>query len=273
MDQLTTAVEHHYGTGRIMQNIMAAMQNAGKDLGNLTLDDLAPVDEFHIRGREGTMELAGLVPLKPGTRVLDVGCGIGGSSRYLAITYKCKVTGVDLTHEFVHVAAKLSHMIGLDGSIDYQQGSALDLPFEDKSFDVSWTQHVQMNIADKHKFYAEMARVLVPGGRLVFHDIFRGPSGDPHYPVPWADDPSISSLVTPDTALEICANLGLRKQVWEDTTQKSLAWIEMMASRPPAPDRPGLNVLMEAATKVKMGNIIRSLKENRLAVIQAVWQK
>ena len=106
--------------------------------------------------------------------VLDVGCGIGGPARFLATKFGCKVTGIDLTPEFIDVARDLNARVGLGDTIDLRVADALDLPFPDASFDVVWTQHVSMNIADKPGLYAELGRVLRPGGRLAFFDVVAG---------------------------------------------------------------------------------------------------
>ncbi len=178
------SVEQHYGRGRILDSILGALRGAGKDLSRLRPDDLAPVDEFHVRGREATVELARRASLAPGARVLDVGSGLGGSARYLAAEHQCLVEGVDLTREYVDVANALARMVGLSDRVAFRQASALDMPFDDESFDVVWTEHVQMNIAEKRSFYCEIARVLRPEGLLLFHDIFEGDGAPLHYPAP-----------------------------------------------------------------------------------------
>jgi len=275
MDPVTSSVERHYGHTGIYESIVDALKEQGMDTTRLQSDDLAMIDEFHVRAREGTVELAGRHSFKPGTRVLDVGCGIGGSSRFLATKLGCNVTGIDLTHEFVDTAIRLSELVGLDGSVKFQQASALELPFADNSFDVVWTQHVQMNIQDKRRFYSEMARVLVPGGRLVFHDIFQNEDRQPYFPVPWAAEPSISFLTTPEKARSIIESLGLRIIDWEETTAKSLAWMQMMAEKAKAAPKPmpGLQIVMGDQTKVRLENAMRSLADDRIRVIQAVAEK
>lgn len=172
--------------------ILSALQKSGKDMNSLTIDDLAPVDEFHIRGREATASLAHLLggDLKPNYYVLDVGSGIGGPSRYIASKFRCHVIGLDLVDEYCSVAKMLARKVGLDKLVDYRQGDATNMPFENSSFDILWIQHASMNIADKSKLYSEMHRVLKPMGRLVIYDIYKGYNKEEQsttnfkYPVP-----------------------------------------------------------------------------------------
>ena len=187
------AVEAHYTRRSLGETILAALREAGKDLEHLTPDDLAPVDEFHSGQRNATVRLAQLAQVSGGEDVLDVGCGIGGPSRFLAKAFGCRVTGLDLTAEFVEVANMLAHRTGLAGKVTYRQGDALDLPFPDASFDLVWSQNAAMNIADRDRLYGEMRRVLRPKGRLAIQDVAAGPGGEPHYPMPWAKEKSLFS--------------------------------------------------------------------------------
>lgn len=268
------AVSDHYQTGDLGSRILAALRAAGKDLSALTLDDLAPVDEFHIRGRAATEELAEWAEIRSGHQVLDVGSGLGGTSRYLAAATGCRVTGLDLTEEYCRVAGMLSEKVGLDGRTAFRQGSALELPFSDARFDIVWTEHVQMNIADKEGFYGEMVRVLKPGGRLAFHDILAGPGGGPRFPVPWAGDPSISHLFSGESLQAVLAALGLVPERWEDTSGASAAFFRGVLKRlrkegwMPL----GLHLLMGDEAEEKFANMLRNLEEDRVRVVQAVMR-
>jgi MPBQ/MSBQ methyltransferase len=217
-------VERHYGRRQIFESIMRALRDMRKDVSKLSPADLALVDEFHTRGRAATIELARRAALTPGLKVLDIGCGLGGSARYLVSEYGCHVTGIDLTKEYVDAASAIAELVGMKNLITFHQASALDLPFPDGSFDVVWTEHVQMNVADKRAFYRQIARVLTPHGRLLFHDVFQGPGGALHYPVPWAEDASISVLETPETVRNILEGLGFSVLDWEDKSQLSREW-------------------------------------------------
>jgi SAM-dependent methyltransferase len=213
--------------------------------------------------------------LKPGLKVLDVGSGLGGSTRYLAAEHQCRATGIDLTKEYVDVANALAELVGLKGVVEFHQGSALEMPFADGSFDVVWTEHVQMNIADKRAFYTEITRVLAPGGHLLFHDIFQGTGGPPHYPVPWAEDNSISFLAPPETVRAILEEQGFDILDWEDKTRHSLDWFAATAEKieQSGPPPLGTHLLMGDTARNKFKNVIQNLKEARVVVVQALAKK
>lgn len=275
MNSVREQVEHHYSKGRILDSILSALRETGKDLARLKPVDLAPVDEFHIRGREASVELARRASFKPGARVLDLGSGLGGSARYLAAEHQCQVTGIDLTQEYVDVASALAGMVGLSDRVVFRQASALDLPFDDGSFDVVWTQHVQMNIEHKKAFYGESARVLRTKGLLLFHDIFRGDGGPLYYPVPWAEESSISFLSAPDEVSEILEESGFIIRDWVDTSELSLQWIvaTMEKLKELGPPPLGSHLLMGDTAKKKIENAKRNLSEGRIVVYQACAEK
>src|SRR5262249_31172807 len=155
-----------YGTAPLRERVNEALDRAGLGRGMLRWSDLILLDQFHVRGLAATRELAEALNIETGSELLDIGCGLGGPARFLAATYGCRVTGVDLSQPFVDVATMLSERCGLKEKTVFHQADALKLPFADESFPLAWTQHVAMNIADRTRLYAETARVLQPGGRL-----------------------------------------------------------------------------------------------------------
>jgi ubiquinone/menaquinone biosynthesis C-methylase UbiE len=268
------AVADHYKRPALGDVILTALKAAGKDIEHLTPDDLAPVDEFHSGGRNATVRLAQLAQIRNGERVLDVGCGIGGPSRYLASQLGCQVTGLDFTAEFVALAGMLARRTRLADKVAYRQGDALDLPFPDGSFDVVWSQNAAMNIADRDRLYSEMRRVLTPAGRLALQEIAAGPAGEPFYPTPWATDKSISFLSTPESTRAALERSGSRVLVWQDTTEEALQQqtartkaIET-GSLPPL----GLHILIGEAFPTVTKNMLRNLQEGRLKLFNAVLQ-
>lgn len=261
-------VDNQYGIDNLLQKIETGLKLAGKDINALKVDDLMPVDEFHTRGRKATREMADLVNLKATDRVLDVGCGIGGTARHLAEEYKCSVIGVDLTEAYVSAGTRLTELVNLNDKVVLRQASALDLPYEDEKFDIVWTQHVQMNIADKHRFYSEIARVLKPGGRLLFHDVFRNSGDSPVYPVPWADDESMSVLVTENQARSIIEDAGLFIDQWIEKLQESNEFFNRVLNRIEAGGHAplGIHLLMGDNAEDKLRNYAHNLRTKRLSV-------
>jgi SAM-dependent methyltransferase len=268
------AVEDHYTRRALGDTILSALREAGRDLEHLTPDDLAPVDEFHSGQRNATVRLAQLAGVAGAEDVLDVGCGIGGPSRFLAKAFGCRVTGIDLTAEFVEVASMLARRTRLAGKVTYRQGDALDLPFADASFDLVWSQNAAMNIADRDRLYAEMRRVLKPAGRLAIQDVAAGPGGEPYYPTPWAKDKSISFLFPPEVTREKLERAGFRVVAWHDPTRESLEQALARAkaletgSLPPL----GLHILIGPNFPTVSKNMVRNLEEARITLINAVLE-
>ncbi len=271
MPKTQQLINTHYGVSGILDSIQDALTAMGKNMDHLIPADLVLVDAFHLRGRESTLELADRAGIQPGLIVLDVGCGLGGSVRYLASELECNVTGIDLTEEYVNVATALSKLVGLENKVQFHHASALELPFENETFDLIWTEHVQMNIEDKRLFYEEIFRVLKPGGRLLFHDIFLGDAGEPHYPVPWASEPSFSFLWPLNKVRNTLEAIGFSITNWEDKTRPSEEFLKKMKEAGPQPL--GIHLLMGDTALIKIQNVLRNLQENHICVIQAVAEK
>jgi ubiquinone/menaquinone biosynthesis C-methylase UbiE len=261
-------VDIYYGIGNIFEKIKTGLRSAGKDIDSLTVDDLLPIDEFHTRGRKATREIAELSNIKAFDLVLDVGCGLGGTARYLAQQYKCSVMGIDLTREYISVGTKLTSLVNLDDRVKLRHGSALDIPYEDERFDTVWTQHVQMNVADKKRFYAEIVRVLKPGGCFLFHDVFRKGEKSAFYPTPWAEDESMSVLATETEAQVILAEVGLAVDHWIGKVQESVEFFKAVLARMEAKGYPplGIHLLLGDNAKDKFRNYARNLSEDRMTV-------
>ena len=268
-------VEAHYAKQDLESSILAALVAAGIDLDHLKPEDLAPVDEFHICGRKATLELARAIHLDESMQVLDVGSGLGGASRCLALEYGCHVTGLDLTEEYCRVATALARRLGLESLVSYRHGNALEMPFADASFDVLWTQHATMNIADKGRLYREIWRVLKPGGVLAGYDVLAGTGGAVHFPVPWAREPSISFLLTPQVLRETLEGTGFEMLVWRDTTEAGRVWFRRLGEkiRNEGPSPLGLHLLLGPEFRQMAQNLVRNLEEDRIAIIEAVARR
>lgn len=265
-------INRQYGYDHLTTRILTMLQQAGKDINALTHTDLASFDQFHVGGIVETRHLAELAGLKKGMLVLDVGSGLGGPARTLAAEFGCHITGIDLTRDFCEAAEALTQRLGLADRVRFKQGNALDMPFEDQSFNVVWTQFAAMNIADKARLYAEFRRVLRPGGVVALHEVMAGTDGEPYYPVLWANDASISHLRQPEEIRRLLRDAGFRERVWNDVTDQSFDWFRAMRSARESPPPLGFNVFVGDRVQEKAANILRSLEENCIAVVQAVFE-
>lgn len=219
------------GPGGLVGAIRSTLEAAGLDPAALRPGDLAPIDEFHIRGRAATLEIAGELGLTRDSAVLDLGSGLGGPARTLAEVTGCTVTGIDLTPEFCQAATALSEWTGLSDRTRFEPGDATATGLPEASVDAALTVHVAMNIADKPSLYAEAFRVLRPGGRFVVYDVLQGEGGEVHYPVPWANDPSTSFLATPDDMRALLPAAGFDVVSEVDSSDDSLSWFRQMRAR------------------------------------------
>jgi sarcosine/dimethylglycine N-methyltransferase len=235
----------------------------------LTPQQLAAVDQFHTRGLAATDELAKLAEITAGLSVLDVGSGVGGPARFLAATYGCRVTGIDLSEEFVEAARYLTARTGQSEQVSFEHGSALELPFPHEHFDVGLLQHVAMNISDRARLYRQIRRVLKSEGRFATFDVVLN-SGEPHYPLPWARTPGASYLLTASTTLEIIERAGFRTLVWRDDTEVAKAWFNQVRASG-SPPSPNLGTVMGPDMAQLASNLGRSLLEGRLGILTAVF--
>lgn len=224
-------VAHYAGGGGLVDLVRRTFEDAGVTVDGIPTTALAPLDEFHVRGRAATLEVAAALDVTAASRVLDLGSGLGGPARTLAETVGCRVTGVDLTPEYVDLARALSQWTGLADRTSFVVGDATDLGFEDDAFDAVMTVHAAMNIPDKRRLYDEARRVLRPGGRFVAYDVVAGDGGDPVLPVPFARDPATSHLVTTARMRDLLVAAGFEVLAEADSSAEGLAWFAAMRER------------------------------------------
>jgi ubiquinone/menaquinone biosynthesis C-methylase UbiE len=271
-------VEQHYGQASLIERLRNALKADGLDEKTLRPEDLAPLDQFHSRGLQATVELAQALNLDESTHVIDIGSGLGGPSRYLATKYGCRVSGIDLSQAYVDAARFLAERTGLADRVNYTCANALSLPFESEAFDVAWTQHVAMNIADRATLYREAFRVLRPGGRFAIFDVVAA-SGEPlHYPLPWAATPETSFLVTADRMQSLLLEQTFNVVSWTDCTEAAIQWFaEVQKTRASMTGKPartlGLHLVMGPGFPEMTKNLARNLREGRAALIQAIVAK
>lgn len=274
MQLFNPLIVNQYYKDNLFKDICTRLEQKGVDMNHVNRRDISGVDEFHVRGVEVSDELVKEIYLN-NAKVLDVGCGLGGPVRMLAERFNCKVTGVDLCEDYIITAQKLSELVGLSDRTDFIHADALDLPFEDSSFEVVWTQHVQMNIEDKAKFYAEIDRVLMDEGALVYYDIFKKKDEEVNYPTPWANDASINFVESTKLMDALLFDRGFKKLQFSDQTFKAKQYLIHVIETIKTNGYPvlGLNLLMGNSTQMKLNNILQAIEENKIELQSGIFKK
>jgi SAM-dependent methyltransferase len=264
-------LEAHYSARDIEERILAALRAAGLDPEQrLSPAELGALDHFHTGGLRASRDLMELAKIRAGDRVLDIGAGLAGPARLLASALQCRVDCIEMSPDYCTGAKLLNRLTGLDGMVTVHEGSALDLPFPDDSFDAVWMQNVGMNIADKRRLYAEIHRVLEPDGRFAFQEMAAGKAPASYYPLPWATDPSDNFLVTLDEMRSLLGQCGFVAELLEDTSDAHLAGTTAN-STPAAPGQLGLSVYVDKLAE-KAANARRSLEEGQVRLVRGVFR-
>jgi ubiquinone/menaquinone biosynthesis C-methylase UbiE len=267
-------VAQHYAHGALEQTILQALKAAGKNPEKLELSDLEPLDEFHAGGREATVEFGSQMGVGRGSYVLDVGCGIGGPARYFSQALGWRVLGIDLTLEFVEVAASLSRRAGLDGAVKFQQASAITTPFEKATFDAAYTIHVGMNVRDKGGMFREVRRVLKSGGRFGVFDIMREAAGPLTFPLPWAHSEETSFVESAQTYRELLEGAGFQIEQERNRRTFVVEFFEKMKARMAAnggkPPALGLHLLAGPEWPQRIQNFAADLGRGRVAPVEII---
>ena len=269
-------VANHYTHGSLIDAIRDGIQKLGKTTDSVNIDDLGPVDEFHIGGRVATEGFLDQLNINAAHHVLDVGCGLGGGSRFAAQKYGCRVTGVDLTREYVEIGNILCSWVGLGDKVCLEVEDATTLPHADETFDRAYMLHVGMNIADKEALAAELHRVMRPGGRVGIYDVMKVGDGDLAFPVPWATEPAGSSVAPPKAYKSALEGAGFNIIAERNRREFALEFFAQLQSKAASAGGPpplGLHILMGSTAPVKVKNMIENVSRNLIAPVEIVAEK
>ncbi|MBS1270507.1 MAG: Sarcosine/dimethylglycine N-methyltransferase [Gammaproteobacteria bacterium] len=269
-------ISKHYTHGSLLDSIRAGIERLGKTPDTVGVEDLGPVDEFHIGGREASESFLDRLQLSPDDHVLDVGCGIGGTSRFVAYRYGSRVTGIDLTSEYIETGRVMCSWLGLEHLVVLEQGSAGAMPYSDGTFNTAYMMHVGMNIADKHLLTSELYRVLKTGARLAVYDVMRVGGGELTFPVPWASTAQTSFVATPGeyrNALELSGFRVVAERNRRDFALNFFARLQAKAATADSPPPLGLHIFMGNTAPLKIKNMIENISENRVAPVEIIAEK
>tara|TARA_E500000331_G_scaffold128362_1_gene125704 strand:+ start:272 stop:1099 length:828 start_codon:yes stop_codon:yes gene_type:complete len=263
----------HYENVDLYQRITDALQSAGKNLDAITVEDLVEVDEFHIGGIQATNDLLDQLDIGPETRVLDIGSGLGGPARHISSRYGAKLTGIDLTPEFVETATRLTDLCKLD--INFHVGSALDIPLEDGGFDLATLIHVGMNLPDKATLFTETARVLRPEGVFAVYDVMSIAKNHPNFPVPWASTKAGSFLEPPEKYRSAAEAAGFVLLAERARVEFALDFFKKLKAdtEKNGPSQVGLHLVMGPDTPTKIKNMIDAIKDGWIAPVEMLFKK
>jgi SAM-dependent methyltransferase len=268
------SVRAHYGSASLITRVETALGAAGLNAPTIDWTHLAAIDQFHVGGAAATALLSGRLDLTRDTKVIDLGSGLGGPARHLAATYGCHVTGIDLNPPYVELANYLAQRAGAQAALEFHVGDVLHPDFADGAFNVVWTQHVAMNIADRSGLYAQVHRLLRPGGQFAMYDVLQGDGGPLEYPLPWAREASLSHVVSAAQQHELLDAAELHVTTWADVTPVALEWIAKQAAAAQASTGAfDLRVIMGDDFPMLLGNLARNLREGRAMLVQAVALK
>ncbi len=265
-------INQHYDKDSLETNIHSALSKAGKEMSELTMTDLASLDELHIGGKSATQALASKAGLPAGSLVMDVGSGLGGPARTIATEFKLNVIGLDITEAFCRVARLLTKSVSISGTANFLNGDALRMPFKQGIFDGIWSQHCSMNIPDKARLYSEYHRVLKKGGRLLIHDVIAGSQSPISYPVPWAPDQTLSFLVSESEMKNQINSAGFSEIFWQDISQNALDWFEKQKANRSKDNQPILNQKMVYGDNLltMVRNMKKNIQEDRIRIVEYI---
>jgi SAM-dependent methyltransferase len=276
MTETEDLVTEHYGTHHVLEDILGGLDRAGFDRNALHPADLKPIDEFHTGGLEATKDVLSQLSIGEETRVLDVGSGIGGTSRYIAEHFGAHVTGVDLTPEYIEAARFLTRAVGLDEKVVFEVGSATDLPVAAGGFDLALMFHVGMNIADKAAMFCFVSQALRRGGTFAIFDVMAGRDFlTLAFPLPWADTGETSFVGSPQDYREAAEAAGFRLAAERDRGGFALEFFRGVIERIERDGAPpiGLHLLMGETSKQKISNYIVNLEAGRIAPREMIFEK
>ncbi|MDX1892672.1 class I SAM-dependent methyltransferase [Mycolicibacterium sp. 050158] len=268
-----TYTEHDVA-GRI-----TAMLDSGQSEGYFTPEQTGLLDQYHAGGVGAVDKLIPSLAISPGDVVIDVGSGFGGPARRIAEQTSATVVGVDITAGYVEAAQTLTMRMGYGDQVRFQHADITALSADhmlelgvERPFDAAITMHVQMNVADKHRWFSAVARLLAPRARLAVWEVCATAGQQPPWPMPWSLDGTDSFLSTPHELEQAIRSAGFTTLAWVDET----AWVNdwSAATLGDGAARPELilpMIIEDGMTRVM--NFSTALRDGTLTVMRGAFIK
>lgn len=273
-------ITKHYTRPDLYNTIIDAISRMGKTPEQMTAQDLAAIDEFHLCGPLITDELISKLKATEQDHILDIGSGLGGPARHLAASTGARVTGIDLTQDYNKIGTAMTQWTGLESKVSLIWGDAANLEqFDDATFDAAWTLHVAMNIADKPSLYNEAFRVLKPGAKFICYDILAVAGKTVHYPMPWAQDEATSFLLTQEEMAAALTRAQFSILEVEQHRTRAIEFLrkglERQKQMQQDNNKPtlGLPLLFGEKAKTIFPLMLRNLEENNICPTHFLCQK
>ena len=268
-------IEEFWTRGDIHSRVHKAMKDADLIDKKLEIEDLFPIDQYHARGIAATVDLGKRMPIRENSKILDIGCGLGGPARYYSKEFKCFIEGIDITPSFIELGTKFNKLTDMSNQVHLNVGNGETLDFEDNFFDGAYSQHVTMNISNRKKFFSEAYRVLKKNSFFAFTEHGLGHLGNPIYPLPWADDKNMSFLLTPDETILFLKDVGFYDIEIIETGTKYMSGYEKLMSQTKDIKQPilGIHVIGGQSMTERSRNSLTCIKEKRTHPFEVLCKK
>jgi predicted O-methyltransferase YrrM len=231
MSNYAHKIRNHWINRDNYKDLMATLERGGSPVAELDIDRLSSRDQMHAGLLDATKTFVEWIGLEPGSSVLDLGSGLGGSARFLASSCSVAVTAVELCPELNEAATRITRHLGLSDRIDHLcMDITAPCDLKTSGFDLVWIQHVDMQVAKKSELYTCAAEHLAKGGRVVWHDWLAGPGGPVIWPLFWSADGEISCLADMEEFTNLLESAGLEIARLEPIPDLTSSWFEKSRS-------------------------------------------
>jgi SAM-dependent methyltransferase len=237
----------------------------------ITPEQLNFLDQYHVGGLDAVDSVTAAMALAPDDRVLDIGSGFGGPARRIAQKHGATVHGIDITRGYVDTATHLTQRCGLAHLVTFECAGIED-HHPARPYTAALSMHVQMNIADKARWYRSIADQLVESSQFAIWDVCSANSNAPiRWPLPWSIDGTDSHVVAPDELRAAITSGGFNCLDWVDESHWVSAWVKKTFGAG-LPAGPGIPMIIDDGW-TRTANFAGALEAGTLTVVRGRFAK